>query len=194
MSELVFLLEEASARAMLEGLLPRLLPAALPVRYIVFEGKSDLEAQLVRRLQHYRVPDARFVVLRDKDAADCHAVKAGLVEKCRCASRPQALVRIACHELESWYLADLAAVEKAFGIQELASSQNKRKYRQPDALANAAEELERLTGYRYQKVGGSRAIGPYLDISNTRSRSFEVFVTGLRRIIADWGGPEHGKE
>jgi len=184
MSELVFLLEEPSARAMLEGLLPRLLPANLSVRYIVFEGKSDLEAQLVRRLQHYRVPDAQFVVLRDKDAADCRAVKAGLVEKCREAHRPNALVRIACHELESWYLADLAAVEQALGMRGLAATQNKRKCRQPDALANAAEELTRLTGRRYQKVGGSRAIGPYLDINNTRSRSFEVFVAGIRRLAA----------
>ncbi len=184
MSELVFLLEEPSAREMLNGLLPRLLPDGLTVRYIVFEGKSDLEAQLVRRLQYYRVPGARFIVLRDKGAADCHAVKAGLVEKCKQAHRPNALVRIACHELESWYLADLAAVEQGLGIPRLAAHQAKRKYRTPDALANAADELARLTGRRYQKVGGSRAIGPYLDPDNTRSRSFEVFFAGLRRIVA----------
>lgn len=184
MSELVFFLEEPSAKAMLEGMLPRLLPADLPVRYIVFEGKSDLEAQLVRRLQHYRVHDARFVVLRDKDAGDCHAVKAGLVEKCQQANRPQAVVRIACHELESWYLADLAAVEQALGIKGLAATQVKKKYRAPDELANAAAELAKLTGHRYQKVGASRAIGPHLDVNNTRSRSFAVFVAGVRRLIA----------
>jgi len=184
MSELVFLLEEASARAMLEGLLPRLLPDGPPVRYIVFEGKSDLEAQIVRRLKHYRAPNALFVVLRDKDSADCCGVKAGLVAKCRQANRPDALVRIACHELESWYLADLEAVERALEINGLAMKQNKRKYRTPDTLANAAEELVKLTGRRYQKVGGSRAIGPYLDINNTRSRSFAVFVAGLRRLAA----------
>ena len=184
MSELVILLEELSARTMLEGLLPRLLPETIPVRYIVFEGKSDLDAQIIRRLQHYRVHDAKFVVLRDKDADDCRAVKAGLVEKCREAHRPETLVRIACHELESWYLADLAAVEQALDVRGLAASQNKRKYRQPDTLANAAEELTKLTQHRYQKVGGSRAIGRCLDINNTRSRSFEVFIAGLRRLVA----------
>lgn len=188
MSELVFLLEELSAKAMLEGLLPRLLPDDLPVRYIVFEGKSDLEAQLVRRLQHYRVPEARFVVLRDKDAADCHAVKAGLVEKCQQAERPDALVRIACHELESWYLADLAAVERALELSGLAGKQNRRKYRTPDALANPARELSTLTSGRYQKVGGSRAIGPHLDLNNTRSESFAVFVAGMQRIAASAAG------
>ena len=43
MRELVFLLEEASAQAMLEGLLPKLLPDGMMVRYLVFEGKNDLE-------------------------------------------------------------------------------------------------------------------------------------------------------
>jgi hypothetical protein len=172
---------------MLEGLLPRLLPEGLPVRYIVFEGKSDLERQIVRRLQHYRVPNAQFVVLRDKDAADCHAVKAGLVQKCKQAQRPDTLVRIACHELESWYLADLVAVERALELKGLAGKQNKRKYRAPDAIANPARELVKLTHECYQKVGGSRAIGPLLDPDNTRSRSFAVFVAGIRILAAAAG-------
>lgn len=183
MSEWVFLLEEASAQAMLEGLLPRLLPPAAPVRYIVFEGKRDLDTNLVRRLQHYLVPDAHFVVLRDQDSADCVAVKQDLVQRCQRASRPHALVRLACHELESWYLADLAAVGRAFDLPELVAQQRKRKYRQPDALANAAQELAKLTRHRYQKVGGSRAIGPHLDLENQRSRSFAVFIAGLRRLV-----------
>jgi hypothetical protein len=190
MSELVFLLEEASAEAMLQGLLPRLLhqPNNVVVRCIVFEGKSDLERQLVRRLQHYRVPNARFVVLRDKDSADCREVKNGLVAKCREAGRANALVRIACHELESWYLADLAAVERALDIPNLAAKQTRAKFRTPDALSNAAEELERLTDHRYQKVGGSRDIGPYLNLKNTRSHSFAVFISGIQRLMADVEG------
>jgi hypothetical protein len=39
MRELVFLLEEASAQAMLEGLVPRLIAQDLPYRFIPFEGK-----------------------------------------------------------------------------------------------------------------------------------------------------------
>ena len=187
MSELVFFLEELSARAMLEGLIHRLLPTDVTVRYVVFKGRQDLERQLVFRLRGYQAPDARFIVLRDKDSANCHAVKAGLVAKCREANRPDALVRIACHELESWYLADLAAVEQALGVSGVAASQNKRKYRSPDELANAAEELVKITRLRYQKVGGSRAIGPHLDLDNQRSRSFAVFIAGIRKLAADAG-------
>lgn len=183
MSELVFLLEEASAEEMLKGLLPRLLPAGLHVRFITFEGKSDLESKLVRRLRGYLVPNALFVVLRDKDAGDCRKIKARLVEKCIEANRPNALIRIACHELESWYLADLAAVEHALEIPNLSLKQDQSKFRTPDDLSNPVQELERLTNHRYQKVSGSRDIGPHLDLDNSRSHSFAIFISGLRRLI-----------
>jgi len=43
MKRLIFFLEEASAKAMLEVFLPRILPTDIRCRYHVFEGKSDLE-------------------------------------------------------------------------------------------------------------------------------------------------------
>ena len=67
MRELVFLLEEASAKAMLEGLVPRLLDDRIQVRLITFEGKQDLEKQLPLRLRGYLNPHARFLVLRDQE-------------------------------------------------------------------------------------------------------------------------------
>ena len=67
MNQLVFFLEEPSAREMLKNLLPRILPDNVTVRYVVFEGKQDLENQLARKLRRWRVPDTRFVVMRDKD-------------------------------------------------------------------------------------------------------------------------------
>lgn len=182
MSELVFFLEEPSAEVMLLGLLPRLLSPGVPVRYVVFEGKQDLEKQLKRRMRGYLVPGARFIVLRDKDAGDCRDIKTQLVSKCCEAGKPDALVRIACHELESWYLADLAAVERGLNIRGLAKLQNKNPYRDPDSLPSPSARLQVIAS-SYQKVGGSRAIGPYLDIHNTRSRSFAVFVAGLRRLF-----------
>jgi hypothetical protein len=189
MSELVFLLEEPSAKAMLEGLLPRLLPegGGISVRYIQFEGKSDLDKNLQKRLSGYLVPDARFVVLRDKDSADCHSIKAELVKKCIAAGRPNALVRIVCHELESWYLADLQAVEQALNIRGLSAKQATAKYRTPDDLANAKQELKKISNRCYQQISGSRLIGPLLDIDNTRSRSFSVFIEGIRKLVQDAG-------
>lgn len=187
MKELVFLLEEPSAEVLVNTLAPKLLPADVRHRCLVFEGKQDLERGMVRRLRGYRNPDARFIVLRDQDAEDCRAVKERLQEKCREAGRPGALVRIVCHELESWYLADLAAVERGLGMRNIQRKQNGAKYRSPDALPGPKHELQRLTDDQYHEIGGSRAIAPHLDVSNTRSRSFAVFVSGMLRIVADMG-------
>jgi hypothetical protein len=187
MTEIVFFLEEPSAQAMLEGLLPRLLPQKPVVRYVVFEGKQDLEKQIVRRLRGYRTPAARFVILRDKDAGDCRVVKSRLRAKCVEAGRPETLIRIACHELESWYLADLEAVEKALDLSNIHALQNRAKYRSPDDLANPADELQKLTQGAYQKILGSRAIGAHLALDNARSHSFLVFISGLRRLAEDSG-------
>ena len=187
MRELVFLLEELSAQAMLEGLLPNLLPQAATVRYLVFEGKSDLEKQLVRKVKGYRNPEARFVVLRDQDSApDCLVIKAKIVALCANAGKSDVLVRIACRELESFYLADLAAVEKGLVLTGLAKHQGKQKFRNPDYLGSPSRELATLTKGRYQKVGGSRAIGPWLDPNNTRSDSFRNLVAGIQKISEEF--------
>jgi len=186
MSELVFMLEEASAKAMLEGLLPKLLPDVIIPRFIVFEGKQDLEKQLVRKIRGYRNPDARFIVIRDQDAnPECKAVKAKLTELCRQAGKPAALVRIACRELESFYLGDLAAVEQGLEINGLVRQQQNRLFREPDQLVSPSKELKTLSKGSYQKVSGSRAIGPHLDPENSRSISFHNLVTGIRRIAVE---------
>ncbi len=183
MRVLVFFLEEPSAKAMLNGLLPRLLPAGWQVKYVIFEGKQDLEKQLPRKLQNWQRPGCKFVILRDKDSGDCVVIRQELVKKCRDAGKPDALVRIAIHELESWYLGDLAAVEAGLGISNLAGKQGSRKFREPDTLANPYQELRRLTADRYQKISGSRAIGVHLSIEDNRSQSFRKFISGVRNIV-----------
>ncbi|SDB40266.1 protein of unknown function [Desulfonatronum thiosulfatophilum] len=185
MKELVFLVEEASAKAMLESLLPRLLPQGILHRCIAFDGKQDLEQQLVRRIRGYLNPQARFIVLRDQDSSpDCTVVKAQL-QQLVFESGKSALVRIACRELESFYLADLVAVGQALGLFSLHKEQNRSKFRAPDYLGSPSKELARLTKYTYQKVGGSRDIGRYLDIDNTRSPSFKNLIRGIRRLAME---------
>lgn len=183
MTQLVIFLEEPSAKEMLKGLLPRLLPENINPNYVVFEGKQDLEKRFHRQLRAWLAPDAIFVVMRDQDSGDCVAIKQNLVQKCINAGKPDTLVRIACHELESWYLGDLKATEQAVGPNGLSAKQGKSKFRTPDKLANPSEELKKLSP-KYQKVSGSRAIGPLLDIDNNRSISFNIFISGIRRLIA----------
>jgi len=182
MRELVFLLEELSAKVMIEGILPKISKSGMAVRYIVFKGKQDLEKQISRKLRGYNNPDATFIILRDQDSADCNEVKTSLKQKCTEANKPHAIVRIACHELESWYLADLAAVEKAFDKPKLSSRQNEKRFRNPDRLESPSKELK-LLAPEYQKINGSRMIAPYLNIENTRSRSFYHFVRAIKMVV-----------
>ena len=163
MSQLVFFLEEPSAREMLRGILPKILPADISTQFVVFSGKQDLEKRLPVRLRAWRQPQTLFVVLRDQDSGDCKAIKAGLAKQCNVAGQPGALVRIACHELESFYLGDLAAVAKSIGPDNLGVQQMKAKFRHPDRLANPAQELKKMAP-SYQKVAGTRAIGPHMNV------------------------------
>jgi len=184
MRSLVVFTEEMSAKVMLESLLPRLLPQG---RYsfvcVAFEGKQDLEKQLPIKLKGWRAPDTQFIVLRDQDAGECKTIKETLKNVCAGARKPGVLVRLACRELESWYLGDLQAVETALEINGLSTLQEKAKYRKPDRIQHPSKELKRVTKNRYQKVSGSRLIGEYMRLDNSRSTSFYHFISGVRRIM-----------
>jgi hypothetical protein len=188
MTRLVFFLEELSAEEMLRSFLPRVLSLEIAehVRYHRFQGKQDLHKELGRKLRGYQIAKhekTKFIVLRDKDSADCQKVKADLVKIAREAGKPETVVRIACTELESWYLADLAAVGQAYGLENLHLEQDKRKFRNPDNHASPAEELKKLTQNRYQKIDGSRRIGKHLNPHNTRSTSFKNFVLAVTKNL-----------
>lgn len=186
MTELVFLVEEASAAALLQTLLPRIISSGIGWRVVPFEGKQDLERQITRRIRAYQNPYAKFIVLRDQDShPDCRRLKANLLGLCAQSGRQQdCMVRIACTELETFYLADLAAVEAALQVGGLGRHQQNRKFRAPDKLANPSTELRTLTRGRYQKVAGSRILGAVLDLENTRSASFQHLIQGIRKLEA----------
>lgn len=182
MRTLVVFTEEMSAKVMLESLLPRLLPA-IHILCVAFEGKQDLEKQLPIKLKGWRTPDTAFVILRDQDSGNCHDVKSNLQSICDAATKAEVLIRIACRELESWYFGDLAAVGEGLEIDGLSALQAKARYRTPDNIIQPSNELKKITKNRYQKVSGSRVIGKYLSLDNVRSRSFQNFITGVRRMM-----------
>lgn len=190
------MLEEPSARDLLEGLLPQLIPEALAkldIRFIVFEGKQDLEKRMPIRMQAWRAPDSHFVVLRDQDSADCEEVKQHLVELAQTAGRGDALIRVACRELESWVVGDWTALAEAFAMPALARQANKRKFRDPDALHSPVTELRRHIA-EYQKRDGARRVGPLLDPERNSSTSFRVFCSGLKALALRILASEADKE
>lgn len=182
MRHLVFLLEEPSARDALQAWLPHWLPAQVTLHFVVFQGKQDLVKRMALRMRHWLKPDSQFVVLRDQDSGDCKAVKAALTERCIAAGRPDAVVRVACRELESFFVGDWAAVGQAFNKPALVKLVNKAMYRNPDALGPPSQELARhIPGY--QKRDGARRIAPLMDPSRNTSSSFHA----LRRAILNLG-------
>lgn len=190
MKEIVFLLEEASMREVLNEILPQVIPPEIVFRVYPHEGKQDLERSIPRKLKAWQNPQARFVILRDQDSANCVDLKKRLRVLCEQTGRTDCLIRIVCHELESWFLGDLAAVDAAYELTHLAPLVRKAKFRNPDRLSNAADELQKLVD-GYQKVGGARAIAPHLNLSNNRSRSFQVFLEGLQRLVEELGSARY---
>ncbi len=183
MSRVVFLLEEPSMKALLEALLPRLIPG-LDFLLVPHEGKSDLEKSILRKLKAWNEPGVRFVVVRDNDNGDCGRIKKGLRALCEQGGRPDTLIRIACQELEAWYLGEPEALADAYGNAKLVKLAGKAKFRDPDVLAKPSVEVESLVP-EFQKLAGARLLGPKLTEERNRSKSFRCFVAGVRRLALD---------
>lgn len=177
---IVFLVEEESMRCFLEGFLPRILPENINVRIIAHEGKSDLQKSIPIKIKRWTDKEAAFVILHDQDTADCIKLKEELLKRCADVQN-KCLVRIVCHQLESWYLGDLYAVAKVYGNEKILKNLNKKKYRNPDAITDAKYELRRMIP-EHQQISGAKKLSKEISIENNRSKSFQVFVSGLIKI------------
>jgi len=184
MSHWVFFLEEPSAEDFLRGYLPAFLPPGVKLHFQVFDGKQDLEKRLELRLKHWRLPHSRFIVMRDQDSGDCVQIKANLKRLCQQAGHDDAVVRIACRELESFFVGDMEAVANAFDKPGLAKHARSAKFRHPDALGSPSDELRKLLP-GYGKRDGARRIAPQLSPQRNHSMSFQVLHRTLQRLAEE---------
>ena len=194
--------EEPSAEAALQYLLPRLL-GEVPFQVIAFHDKQELLGKLPVRLRGWACwlpPTMRVVVLVDLDNDDCHALKGMLEEMAREAglstrtvaggASGQVANRIVIEELEAWFIGDADAVRAAFpGVS--ATFERNRSLRDPDAVRGgtweALSRVLRRAGYfvtGYRKITAARAIAEHMDPERNRSKSFQVFRDACR----EWGG------
>jgi hypothetical protein len=180
MSRVVFLLEEYSAKVLLDGLLPRLFPG-LSFLCVPHEGKQDLEKSIPRKLKAWREPGVRFVVLRDNDGADCRVLKRNLAALCESAGRPATLVRVACQEVEAWYLGDLGALASGYDADRLRRLEDKERFRDPDSVVQPAKAIMDIVP-AFQKVSGARRMATLLGRKGNRSASYKAFVEGVAKI------------
>lgn len=189
------LVEEPSAEAALECLMPRLLAGRATFRLHPFEGKHDLLSKLESRLKgyaKYRPPESCVVVMVDRDDQDCEelkeqlegaAVKAGLKTRSKRSPRGEFVVlnRILIEELEAWFFGDVEALVAAYpGVPITLAKKN--KYRDPDAVKGGTwEALERVlqTAGHHQgglaKIQAARDIATHMEPGRNRSKSFRVF-------------------
>lgn len=178
---LVFLVEEPSAANVLHAVLPKMLPAGTRFQVIKHRGKTELRKSIPTKLKSWGLPDTRFVILHDQDTRDCIALKHELVQICMAAGRPDALVRIVCQELESWYFGDLDALSAVYGSKALSKVRGKAPYRNPDSIAKPSRELERLIP-TFQKGSASESVPFHMNPERNSSNSFQQLASGIQRL------------
>ena len=189
--DLIFLLEEESMKLVLETILPKLIPSYKSICYITHQGKQDLVRSIPRKIKVFQRfnKHTKFIIVHDQDSHNCLDLKDKLIKLCDQCNPQNVLIRIICRELESWFLGDLIAVEKAFELtpNTLAKYQNKQKFRNPDRLNSAKQELTKLfkKGFNedYCPALHSRKIAPYLSLSQNRSHSFQIFIRGVKELL-----------
>ena len=186
---LIFLLEERSAKVFLDSLLPRLLPSCTEFLTIPHEGKQDLRRSIPRKLRAWQRPEDRFIVVHDQDSCDCLALKAELQLLCLSAGRSDVKIRIACHELEAWYLGDLASLDQAYGSQ-LQRLKDSRLLRNPDAVVNPSQELLRRIP-AFSKIDAARKLGSSINLGSNESCSFRLLLQTVRQLIPPAPEPQN---
>ena len=198
-----FLVEEPSAEAALQNLLPKIVGNVATFTIHPYQGKPDLLKKLPIRLKGYRYwlpEDWRIVILVDTDDDDCLELKAQLEQiawdaglATKSAVPPgqqfQVLNRLAIEELEAWFFGDVEALHAAY--PRLSPTLGQRaKYRNPDAITGGTWEalerlLQRLSYFPegLPKITVARKVSRHIDPVRNRSRSFQVFREGLLAII-----------
>ena len=192
MDRLEILVEEPSIAEVLKLILPKVLPEGWTLGSNCFvrhhEGKHDLQQSIPRKIRVASRKDITtgFKILQDQDSNDCRVLKAKLVKLCQDAQTGGAAVpfkiRIVCHELESWYLGDMDAIEKVFPRFRASNFKRNKKFRQPDECLNPKQELKRIVG-DYPQIATAREIAQHMNIEGNNSLSFRCFITCVEQML-----------
>ena len=100
---------------------------------------------------------------------------------CSVRSEKDWLIRIACQELEAWYLGEPDALAEAFEKESLRGIGSRARFRKPDVVACPADALAKLIP-EFQKVSGARLLARHLTRERNRSPSFQSLLSGVERL------------
>lgn len=183
---LEILTEEPSMENFLRVILPKILPSEYKLELNCFirthEGKSHLKKSIPKKFKAYPrfgLP-VKVMIIQDQDSSNCIILKEELIKLTNGSEIPF-IVRIACKELENWYLGDMKAIEKVYPRSKASRLQHKAKYKNPDDL-NGSEEMT-LIAKDFTKSFASREIPKYMDIERNNSKSFNQLIIGLKKLL-----------
>jgi len=204
MTQLEILVEEPSAQETLRCLLSKIIRGRVRVKVLNLGSKYNLLKVLPARLAAYREriksgEQIRIVVLVDRDGDDCEKLKSRLERMAGDAGLPTktspdtggrfcVLNRIVVEELESWFIGDPEALQRAFtGLPKINAAAG--IFRNPDN-GGRWEALHRFLKKHhiyessFPKINAARRIAPHMEVTANRSRSFQVFVSGIEAMLA----------
>jgi hypothetical protein len=179
---IVILCEEPSMKTTLEKLLEKFFPHKIQGydwQVLKFQGKNDLQRNIIPTMQKWDYNQPTFLILRDADGANCCQLKQDLSLLANESKKPYK-IRIVCQQLESWFMGDLDAISLAY--PRIQIEKNKQKFRNPDRLNNASEELSKITS-DYTKLARAQKIAPHLAPEKNVSHSFQVFYKTISELI-----------
>lgn len=123
----------------------------------------------------------------DADDDNCLVLKNNLLNILNELNSPLicVLFRIVVEEIESWFIADSKAVERAYPSCNISKIENIS----PDAVIGAWEILAESIGKKpincsgADKIEWALNISPHLDLTNPHSPSLITFIEGIDKVL-----------
>jgi len=188
---IVFLVEDYSMKKFFEGILPRLGFKEDSFEIKHHRGKDDLICNLNKVVPSLSKRAQQIIVIIDQDRQDCIALKNKIKTKmawCVCDYK----IRIACYELEAWFLGDMQAIAQCSAKFKATFFQNKEKYRNVDNIPKPSRVIEEIIpDYKKQyssKDKFAESMSKFISLAEqnlvqaNRSHSFHICLKTLHSI------------
>lgn len=188
MKHIHIFVEEPSIKKVLDNIVPKVLPENTFFSVYPHQGKQDLERALNTTLPSIsKIPGARIIISRDQDSSDCIELKNILKNIINGRVSCQYKIRIVCKELESWFLGDLMALERAFPRFKAESIAGKAEIRDVDSIVNPSTYILKVipeyskTEY-LPKVENAERISQFMVLDGNQSKSYNQMIEAVKYL------------